>query len=62
MIGFSATASMASADSYSSFVPSHCDQKSFMLQMVASNTCDALNAAIRIQNLQSLNSCAPHNR
>jgi hypothetical protein len=61
MNGFSATASMASKPSYSSFMPSRRIAKTIEITCRYVKVRIFCEAAIRIQNLQSLICCATHN-
>jgi hypothetical protein len=60
MNGFSATASMASATDYSSFVPSRRVEKIDLFTDIYEGSAAVAPTAISIQNLQSLICCAPH--
>jgi hypothetical protein len=61
MNGFSATASMASAKDYSSFVPSHRAEKILLFSVTYLKCAAAAGTVISIQNLHPLIFCAPHN-
>jgi hypothetical protein len=60
MNGFSATASMASATGYSSFVPSRHVAKIDLFTNIYEGDAAVAPTTISIQNLQPLICCAPH--
>jgi hypothetical protein len=61
MNGFSATASMASKGSHSSFMPGFRNEKIVDITVHYLESRIIRGAVIRIQNLQSLICCATHN-